>query len=518
MTNTPPRWVLTSIGEIAELVNGRSFKPSDWGTTGLPIVRIQNLNRSDSAFNHFSGHVDHRHIVETGDLLFAWSGTPGTSFGAHIWEGPQAVLNQHIFNVRVDPQLIDLEFLKAAINQTLDRQIAKAHGGAGLRHITKDVFEETPITLPPLLEQRRIVEHIKRVEHRIASAAANLELALVAVDRARSMLLSSAYDLSLVPTSLLDYNERDRTPRVSVGEISVDMTYGSSTKSDPDGPVVVLRMGNIQGGELDWTELVFTSDEREIVRYKLEPGDVLFNRTNSPQLVGKTAVFNGERPAIHAGYLIRVRCSSRMIPDYLAYCLNSPAGREYCLSVKSDGVSQSNINARKLAAFELPCPSREIQRTIVNLVQAGMRRLAVTEAETLRVRQALAQLSRQLLSRAVVGEAGTGRSGDGSASLELDRLIADKQLPKTRITRVLTGVVNMKRSVAQILQEAAGEPMPAQRIADLYGIRVGATPEEIEPFYAELRALDQKGLLVRQPIKSASGTKLGERISLKSAA
>ena len=90
MTHLPAGWVQTSIGAIADLENGRAFKPGDWGSTGLPIVRIQNLNRPDAPFNQFAGAVAERHIVRNGDLLFAWSGTPGTSFGAHIWRGPEA--------------------------------------------------------------------------------------------------------------------------------------------------------------------------------------------------------------------------------------------------------------------------------------------------------------------------------------------------------------------------------------------------------------------------------------------
>ncbi len=168
MKTLPPGWVQTSIGAIADLINGRAFKPSDWVTKGLPIVRIQNLNRQDTPLNHFLGDVDERHLVRDGDLLFAWSGTPGTSFGAHIWRGPEAVLNQHIFNVRVDSDAINREFLRVAINHTLDQQIAKAHGGAGLRHVTKAAFEATPIMLPPLAEQNRIVERLNAYDQRIA--------------------------------------------------------------------------------------------------------------------------------------------------------------------------------------------------------------------------------------------------------------------------------------------------------------------------------------------------------------
>jgi type I restriction enzyme, S subunit len=516
MKKLPPGWVQTSIGAIADLINGRAFKPSDWGTKGLPIVRIQNLNRQDTPFNHFSGDVDERHLIRDGDLLFAWSGTPGTSFGAHIWRGPEAVLNQHIFHVRVDSEAINREFLRAAINHTLDQQIAKAHGGAGLQHVTKAAFEATPIVLPPLAEQNRIVERLNAYEQRIAAIRSSLNEGAAAVEKGRSALLAAAYDLTLLPYRRT-YSSTDKAPFVSVGGIALNIAYGSSAKSAPTGEVAVLRMGNIRRGELDWTDLVFTSDEKEIDRYLLEPGDVLFNRTNgSPQLVGKTAVYHGERPAIHAGYLIRIRCDERVVPDYLGYCLNSPAGREYCIAVRSDSAGQSNINAKKLAAFQFRCPSLDEQQAIVDLVRAGMRRLAIGEAAVAQAFQMLERLNDRMLDEALTGRLGTKNSSDEPASVQLDRLVATKQKPKIRTQTRRVGAKTMKRTVLEILQEAKA-PVSAQQVAELYGIKEGASPEEVEPFYAELRALDQEGRLVAEPFKDADGVKLGDHLLLKAA-
>ena len=91
----------------------------------------------------------------------------------------------------------------------------------------------------------------------------------------------------------------------SLGCCSARPEYGSAAKSASSGELPVLRMGNLQRGRIDWRDLVYTSDKDEISRYSLEPGDVLFNRTNSPELVGKTSLYRGERPALFAGYLIR---------------------------------------------------------------------------------------------------------------------------------------------------------------------------------------------------------------------
>lgn len=86
--------------------------------------------------------------------------------------------------------------------------------------------------------------------------------------------------------------------------IPISLKYGTAKKSDASGNVVVLRMGNLQQGEIDWSDLAYSNDPDDIEKYKLFPGDVLFNRTNSAALVGKTAIYRGEHPAIYAGYLL----------------------------------------------------------------------------------------------------------------------------------------------------------------------------------------------------------------------
>ena len=111
---------------------------------------------------------------------------------------------------------------------------------------------------------------------------------------------------------------------VKIGDLTTGVEYGSAAKSKKDGRVPVLRMGNIQNCVFDWSDLVFSNDEQEIEKYRLKKGDVLFNRTNSPELVGKTAIYQNERPAIFAGYLIKVnQINELVLSKYLNYFLNS---------------------------------------------------------------------------------------------------------------------------------------------------------------------------------------------------
>lgn len=152
---------------------------------------------------------------------------------------------------------------------------------------------------------------------------------------------------------------------VTIKEICKSLNYGTSKKSTFSGKCAVLRMGNLQNGYIDWTDLVFTNDEKDIQKYSLVKGDVLFNRTNSADLVGKTSLYRGEYPAIYAGYLIKLNYDrKKVVGEYLNYILNTQEAKEYCLAVKTDGVSQSNINAQKIGAFLFHLPPFEEQKKI----------------------------------------------------------------------------------------------------------------------------------------------------------
>ena len=160
----------------------------------------------------------------------------------------------------------------------------------------------------------------------------------------------------------------------SVGEVCTNIQYGSSQKSSPTGKIAVLRMGNLQNGRIVLDKLVYTSDSKEIEKYPLEYNDLLFNRTNSKELVGKVAIYKSEIPAIYAGYLVRLH-PILIDSDYLNYVMQSQYYWIYCQNVRSDAIGQSNINAEKLKRFVFPLPPLQEQKRIVNQISCAMSKI-----------------------------------------------------------------------------------------------------------------------------------------------
>jgi len=390
--NLPVGWNMVTLRDVASYINGRAFKPSEWEESGLPIIRIQNLNDHSAPYNYSSILHEDKFLVRYGDLLFAWS----ASLGAHIWHGKDAWLNQHIF--RVEPNgSANKKYLYYALKYIVTDLYAKTHG-SGMVHITKGPFLATKIPLPLISEQEAIISKIDELFSDLDNSIEELQKIKMQLGIYRQAVLKNAFEGKLIKDSIrknlsntqqqVDVKPFNSSIDIAlpllphnwcwttIGEISNGVEYGSSKKSLKIGKIPVLRMGNIQSGKFKWSDLVYTDDDNEIAKYVLNAGDVLFNRTNSPVLVGKTAIYNGEQPAIFAGYLIRIKHKEYVNSRYLNYYLNSPIARQCGNKLKTDGVNQSNINGKKLCQYPFPLCSPDEQKQVVMEIES---RLSVCE-------------------------------------------------------------------------------------------------------------------------------------------
>lgn len=184
----PSGWAMATVGDLADYINGRAFKPTEWKDTGRPIIRIQNLNDGEAKYNFSPENHEEKYMVGTGDLLFAWS----ASLGAHIWHGADAWLNQHIFLVHPKSCTTKL-FIFYLLEKITAELYAKAHG-SGMVHVTKGKFESTGISLPPLPEQHRIVAKIEELFSELDKGIESLKTSQAQLKVYRQALLKYAFE------------------------------------------------------------------------------------------------------------------------------------------------------------------------------------------------------------------------------------------------------------------------------------------------------------------------------------
>lgn len=231
-------WPRVRLGEVCNHVNGDAYRSEDWSRHGTPIIRIQNLNDPSKPYNYWPGSLDRRVVVRDGDVLLAWSGTPGTSFGAHHWQGGVGVLNQHIFRVDLDRSRVDPAWTVLAINEQLHHLIDRAHGGVGLRHVTRKECDNLRILVPPLPEQRRI--------------AARLQAQLAAVEEARARVQAQLDEAKKLPAALLRdvfgntaWPGAKRLPLGRVLNLRKDIVH---PRNQPVGQTIFVGLEHIESG------------------------------------------------------------------------------------------------------------------------------------------------------------------------------------------------------------------------------------------------------------------------------
>ncbi len=513
MSELPNGWTKATIGSLCKLENGRAFKPTEWSTSGVPIVRIQNLNNAESRFNYYKGEFDDRYHLKGGELLFAWSGTPGTSFGAHVWKGGEAVLNQHIFRVDFDESSFDKRFFRHAINQKLGELIDIAHGGVGLRHVTKGKFEGTEILIPPQKEQKRIADKLDSLLARVDACRDRLDRIPTILKRLRQSILASACSGKLTADWRTENPNVERSDSLSARiaterfDLWCDAMHrkakangreltGTTWKDRYEEPfeITVKHLPELPSswmwksfdsftaqfqygprfGEGEYTDTnngiptVRTSDmdfrgeitlnnpprvvvaDNALDHFILLPDDMVITRTGAT--IGKCALYSSALgPAIASAYLIRYRLTkSTTIPRFVLTVLMSPWGQENLLGGMK-AVAQPNINTSTISHIPVPIPPVAEQIEIVRRVESLLAIADKVERKLEAGLSAVSQFVPSVLSKAFRGELVPQDPNDEPAEKLLKRIQLAKESDASK--------PRAKKSGKRVSKQKAGTSM-----------------------------------------------------------
>ncbi len=482
--------------------------------------------------------------IQTGDVLFSNVRTylRNVAIVSEEWDARLASTG---FTVLRSNGVVKHRFLfHYVLSEEFINAVTARQTGTHYPATSDRVVKAQLMRLPPLAEQKRIVDVIEKLFVLISNAKHRLNNAAETMKRFRKSVLNAACTgkltedwrerhLGIKPAteSLLEIKEERQKKAttkkkqqrieeiysenetrivndlpltwkiVRLEKVCESFQYGTSQKSLNSGKIPVLRMGNLQDGRLKWDKLKYSNDDEEIKKYWLEPNTVLFNRTNSPKLVGKTSIFRGEHEAIYAGYLIKINNYRDYLDSmYLNCCMNTEYIRANCLKVKRDGVSQSNINATKLAGFEIALPPFEEQKEIVRRVERLFELADKIESRIKQARDRVDKLTQSILAKAFRGELvpteaelaqRQGRIYETAEQL-LVRIKLEREKKRTielkgseikgrsKVMGVLRGL--KKRPILEVLSEAQGKLKPEQLFR-----KANFTEEFVDDFYEELR-------------------------------
>ena len=479
-----PTWTRVRLAEVASILNGFPFESALFSTdNGVPLIRIRDVSQGQTR-TFYRGAFEEKFLVQRGELLIGMDG----DFNVARWRSEPALLNQRVCKITPDERWYHPSLLEFALPGYLSA-INSATSSITVKHLSSRSIEDIELPLPPRDEQTRIVEKLEELLSDLDAGVAELKAAQRKLAQYRQSLLKAAVEGALTAdwratraktgepqetgaallqrilterrtrweaSQLARFAEQGKIPLkgwqakypepvepsqgdhhklppdwtwATVDQISIAQKYGSSAKTSEDATgVPVLRMGNIKDGRLDLGKLKYLPQtHHEFPDLFLEEGDLLFNRTNSPELVGKTAIYRSEiRPCSYASYLIGVKLAPSCSPEFLSAFINSVYGRAWIKEVVTQQVGQANVNGSKLAALAVPLPPRDEQREIMARLETQLH-ASFDEEELLEraMKQAAAQ-RKNILKAAFAGQLVPQDPNDEPASVLLERIRAAK--------------------------------------------------------------------------------------------
>ncbi|MGW7353579.1 restriction endonuclease subunit S [Streptomyces sp. NPDC054784] len=466
MAGLPGGWAWAELGDVADTSLGKMLdKKRSSGVYMRPYLRNVNVQWGEIRTGDMLDMDIHPDEVERftavkGDLLVCEGGEFGR---CAIWGGNDPVAFQKaLHRVRCLPAL-DTRFLRhylefAVKSGKLDRFTT----GSTIKHLPQQRLREVGVPIPPLAEQHRIVEALEEQLSRLDVASLSVEQGLGKMQG----FLHAVIDKELRSVS--------DSQRVALRDVlSEPLRNGHSAKAtnDPDG-VRTLSLTAVTSGDFCDANTKMTVADRDRVKdLWLEPRDLLIQRSNTPDLVGTAALFNGKRDwAIFPDLLIRVRLTSRILPEYALLELQSRRGRSYFKS-RAKGLSGSmpKIDQATIEGFDLSAPEVEVQEQIVRRVMNERKRISRLTVELVKARRRAINLRNGILRKAFSGNLLPQDPSDEPAATLLTRIAAECEAakPARRVKRAASPsktAASRDRAVADTLAAPAPTPAPSTTV------------------------------------------------------
>lgn len=376
------------LGEVADYINGRAFKPSEWKENGLPIVRIQNLNDESAVYHYSDAEHEEKYLLHDGDLLFAWA----ASLGTYIWNGGEAWLNQHIFKV-LPKQNVSKMYLYYALTSIIKELYSKSHG-SGMVHVTKGKFEETEIPLPPLPTQQAIVSRIETLFAELDKGVEHLRTAQQQIKTYRQAVLNHWLN-----------NEDGKWEMVKLGDVAEVNTGSTPKRGNNDywenGTIPWITSGETNNQYITKASEFITTKAIAETNCKIIPkGSLLIAMYGEGKTRGKCAELSINAATNQA--LASITFTSTEISKNFAKCFFEKNYQD--MRLLSSGGVQPNLNLGIIKNMIIPLPPISEQQRIVAEIEGRLSQAETVEESIEKALQQAEALRQSILKKAFSGE------------------------------------------------------------------------------------------------------------------
>lgn len=358
------------LGDIATYINGYAFKPEDRGSTGLPIIRIQDLTGNAYDLGFYDGKYPEKIEINDGDVLISWS----ASLGVYIWNRGKGLLNQHIFKVVFDKCEVNKQYFVFAVKYKLKEMELKTHG-ATMKHIVKKDFDNTVIPFPTVEKQADIAYILSKIESIVEFRQQELQQ----LDD-----LIKARFVEMFGDMYLNSKGWPEAKLESMADVVSGITKGRKTKAEDLTEVPYMAVSNVKDGYIDWTTVkTIEATQQEIEQYRLLADDVLMTEGGDPDKVGRGAIIKEPlENCIHQNHIFRVRLDESMIlPEFFAEYLQHQRSKRYFLGCAKQTTGIASINMTQLRALPVLMPPLSKQEEFVLFkAQVNKSKFAVQKA------------------------------------------------------------------------------------------------------------------------------------------
>jgi type I restriction enzyme S subunit len=386
----PEDWEVRRIDSVCNLINGRGFKPYEWKTSGLPIIRIQNLNGGEE-FNYFQGQYAKKLEIANGQLLFAWSGSRGTSFGPHLWKGPKGLLNYHTWKVEISEGKVDKGFFLYALRQLTSFIEDNAHGASALVHTQKWEMEGFQFPLPPTLAEQQAIAGA------LSDADAWIESLEQLIAKKRQIKQGAMQELLTGKRRLPGFSgEWEET---TLGELATFLSGGTPSRNNDGfwtGDIPWISASSLRCFEI-WRSDSNVTKEAVVSGSKIAPvgSSLLLVRGSALHkeilcgLVIKPVCFNQDVKAL-VPY-------SQVVPRFLTMLIRGMADAMLKL-VSSAGNTAGVLDTKLLKAFAIRLPTPNEQTAIATVLLDMDNEIGSLESKLAKAREIKQGMMQELLT------------------------------------------------------------------------------------------------------------------------